>query len=113
VELAEADGSESILLNDYLGSSGAVIKELQLVNSLFSIQAVAGPQTFSVRVFKLLFPRNKVSKVSLVAHKARSHGNVASELRARVRRRVCRTANRPERETAKLHSQELRLQRLP
>jgi len=69
VELAEADGSESILLNDYLGSSGAVIKELQLVNSLFSIQAVAGPQTFSVRVFKLLFPRNKVSKVSLVAHK--------------------------------------------
>ncbi|KRD55833.1 ATPase [Acidovorax sp. Root275] len=69
ISLAEADGSESIILNQYLESAGAVIQELALAENNFSLQSNAGPQTFVVRVFKLLYPRNKISKVSLVAHK--------------------------------------------
>ncbi|MFN3438677.1 MAG: ATP-binding protein [Acidovorax sp.] len=69
ISLSEADGSESIILNQYLESAGAVIQELALADNNFSLQSNAGPQTFIVRVFKLLYPRNKISKVSLVAHK--------------------------------------------
>ncbi len=69
IDLAEKDGSEAILLNDYLKSDGAVIQEIALPLSSFELHAVNGVKLFHVRVFKMLFPRNRVSKVSLVAHK--------------------------------------------
>jgi Histidine kinase-, DNA gyrase B-, and HSP90-like ATPase len=69
ISLSEADRSESIILNDYLASTGAVIQELSLGTDSFELASNAGPQVFQVRVFKLLSPRNKISKVSLVAHK--------------------------------------------
>jgi hypothetical protein len=69
IELSELDGTGVIVLNDYVDSRGAIIHEVSLPDSTFTIQGAAGPQTFDVRVFKFLSPQNKVSKVSLVAHK--------------------------------------------
>lgn len=67
--LMEADESEKIKLNDYLSSDGAVIKEIPLAKSEFSLLASDSPQDFKVRLFKVFSPGSKVSKISLVADK--------------------------------------------
>lgn len=69
VSLSEFDGSDAIVLNDYVDSPGAIIQEVSLPESTFTLVGAAGPQEFVVRVFKFLSPQNKVSKLSLVAHK--------------------------------------------
>jgi hypothetical protein len=69
IVLTEEDRSEEIVLNDYLQSSNAVIKEISLQNNKFNLNATAGQRKFSIRTFKIFSPRNKVSKISLVAHK--------------------------------------------
>lgn len=69
ITLSEIDGSGEIILNDYVDSPGAIIHEVSLPESAFALKAAAGPQQFTVRVFKFLSPQNKSSKVSLVAHK--------------------------------------------
>ncbi|MCU0925478.1 MAG: ATP-binding protein [Hydrogenophaga sp.] len=69
IELSELDGSNSIVLNDYLDSSEAVIHEIPLTESTFILESKTRPEEFRVRVFKMLYPKNKVSKISLVAHK--------------------------------------------
>jgi len=69
IELSEVDGSGKIVINDYLQSSIAIIQEVSLPESGFTLEGRSGPQDFRVRVFKFLSPQNKVSKVSLVAHK--------------------------------------------
>lgn len=69
IELSELDGAGLIVLNDYVDSSGAIIHEVFLPVAKFSLKGNSGEQTFSVRVFKFLSPQNKVSKLSLVAHK--------------------------------------------
>jgi len=69
IELSELDGSGPIVLNDYLDSSEAVIHELPLTEPTFTLESKTGAEVFRVRVFKMLYPKNKVSKVSLVAHK--------------------------------------------
>ena len=58
-----------IILNDYIDSAEAVIHELSLPEPTFTLVGKAGNEVFRVRVFKMLYPKNKVSKVSLVAHK--------------------------------------------
>ncbi len=68
IRLSEFDGSDEILLNEYVDSAGAIIQEVTLRESEFTLVGTAGPQEFTVRVFKLLSPQNKTSKVSLVAH---------------------------------------------
>lgn len=69
IELSELDGTGLIVLNDYVDSPGAIIHEVPLPNAAYTLQGAAGPQIFEVRVFKFLSPQNKVSKLSLVAHK--------------------------------------------
>ena len=69
IELSELDGTGLIVLNDYIDSPGAIIHEVTLPNAAYTLQGAAAPQTFEVRVFKFLSPQNKVSKLSLVAHK--------------------------------------------
>lgn len=69
IELTEEDGSGALVLNDYLDSSNAVIHELPLPEPTFTLESKNGSRRFRVRVFKMLYPKNKVSKVSLVAHK--------------------------------------------
>jgi hypothetical protein len=69
VSLSEFDGSGVIVLNDYVDSPGAIIREAALPHSRFTLMAAAGPREFTVRVFEFFSPQNKVSKLSLVAHK--------------------------------------------
>ena len=69
IVLTEEDGSSGLVLNDYLESSNAVIHELPLQEPTFTLESMTGSRHFRVRVFKMLYPKNKVSKVSLVAHK--------------------------------------------
>ncbi len=69
IELSELDGTGLIVLNDYVDSPGAIIHEVALPNAAYTLKGTNGPQAFAVRVFKFLSPQNKVSKLSLVAHK--------------------------------------------
>lgn len=69
IELSEGDGTGVIVLNDYLDSADAVIHEIPLSEPTFVLPGRDGDEVFRVRVFKMLHPKNKVSKVSLVAHK--------------------------------------------
>ena len=69
IQLSEDDGTGRIILNDYLDSVDAVIHEITLPEPTFILESKAGNQSFKVRVFKMLYPKNKVSKVSLVADK--------------------------------------------
>lgn len=68
VVLKEKDGSEEIVLNDYLTEQSAVIKELPVVKDVFEFEVDGVTHSFKVRVFKFYSPRNTTSKVSLVAH---------------------------------------------
>lgn len=69
IELTESDNSGTAVLNEYLTSAGAVIQEITPINNTFELVSASGNEIFRIRVFKMLSPRNKVSKVSLVAHK--------------------------------------------
>jgi len=68
VILMEEDGSEEIVLNDYLKSSFAVIREIRTPTPLFSLEANGETRNFKVRLFKFFSPGSSKSKISLVAH---------------------------------------------
>ena len=68
--LRESDESEVISLNDYLKNHGeTLIKEVTTAGGQFTLKDVGGEQSFIAKVFKLYSPREKTSKVSLVAHR--------------------------------------------
>lgn len=69
IELLEYDESDSVVLNDYLGSTQAIIEEVELPQSKFVLDGTLNSYEFSVRVFKFFSPQSKISKISLVAHK--------------------------------------------
>lgn len=76
--LIEEDNSEHEILNDYISDSSARIQEIKISENKFSLvprQNLFSQEThqsiydFEVRVFKIYSPKNKVSKISLVADK--------------------------------------------
>ncbi|PWB21306.1 ATP-binding protein [Comamonas sp. JNW] len=69
IELLDLDGGSPVVLNDYLGSAQAIIEEVQLPESTFSIEGNFQTYDFVVRVFRFFSPQSKISKISLVAHK--------------------------------------------
>ncbi|MBD2073923.1 sensor histidine kinase [Phormidium sp. FACHB-592] len=69
IVLTEEDDSNSIVLNDYLREDFAVIKELEVDENSFFLGQGETTHAFYIRVFKIYSPKNKVSKISLVAHK--------------------------------------------
>lgn len=76
IVLSEKDGTDSIKLNEYLGNElSAVIKEIPVENNIFSLKGTQSEEEFFVRVFKLYFPKNQKSKISLVAHKREVSGS--------------------------------------
>jgi len=76
IVLSEKDGTDSIKLNEYLGNElSAVIKEIPVENNVFSLTGTQSEEEFFVRVFKLYFPKNQKSKISLVAHKREVSGS--------------------------------------
>ncbi|MBZ5523980.1 MAG: ATP-binding protein [Acidobacteriia bacterium] len=76
IVLSEGEGGESIRLNDWFSNElSGVIKEIDVDNGQFSQKSVDADETFIVRVFKLYFPKNQKSRISLVAHKREVSGS--------------------------------------
>lgn len=69
ITLEEEDGSSPIILNDYISNTSAVIQEMEIDENSFSLGQEQNIYDFQIRVFKIYSPRNKVSKISLVADK--------------------------------------------
>ena len=70
IELSESDGSNPLLLNDFVTNElSASIREVHVDQNAFSLTAVDKKEGFRVRVFKLYAPRNQRSRISLVAHR--------------------------------------------
>jgi hypothetical protein len=76
VLLCESDGTDEISLNKFLHNAiSAEIQEIHIDNSEFSMVSTLGAEEFKVRIFKIYSPRNKKSKISLVAHKREVPGS--------------------------------------
>lgn len=76
IVLSEKDGTVPILLNDYCSNElSAVIKEIPLEHNTFSLKGIHIEENFLVRVFKLYYPKNQRSRISLVAHKREVSGS--------------------------------------
>lgn len=74
--LSEKDETESIRLNDYVNNElSAVIVENPTDDSFFSLEGTYSREKFTVRVFKLFYPKNQKSKIALVAHKREVTGS--------------------------------------
>ncbi len=69
ITLMESDGTGAIVLNDYIRSAGAVIKEVSIKDKEFDLGEGDDISKFYIRVFKIYSPKNKISKISLVANK--------------------------------------------
>ena len=70
VILSESDGTNSISLNDYIGSgSDALIVESLSATGSFQCESRDGPYKFSVRTFRVYSPSTTRSRISLVAHR--------------------------------------------
>ncbi|MHC4696263.1 MAG: ATP-binding protein [Planctomycetota bacterium] len=77
IVLSEKDGTGSIRLNDYLSNKlSPSIKEIPVEDSTFQLKGIHAEEEFRVRVFKLYSPKNKKSKIILVAHKRGVDGSV-------------------------------------
>ncbi len=70
ITLSEKDGSETIILNQYL----RFITEIDQVSQSFSLLSKPYSEEFSVRTFKIFEPRNLKNQISLVAHRREVSG---------------------------------------
>lgn len=76
IVLSEKDGSQPILLNAFVNNElSAFIRELHVDNGGFTLKGNQIEEEFLVRVFRLYFPKNQKSKISLVAHKREVSGS--------------------------------------
>ncbi len=70
IVLSEADGSDAVVLNDFVSNQiSSVIQEIPLTTESFELKAGETHERFSVRLFKIFYPKNLKSRISLVAHK--------------------------------------------
>lgn len=68
--LTESDGSDAVILNDFVNNQiSSVIQEITVPLNHFDIGLGETKEHFTVRLFKFFFPKNVKSRISLVAHK--------------------------------------------
>jgi Histidine kinase-, DNA gyrase B-, and HSP90-like ATPase len=76
IVVCESGNGDSIRLNDWFSNElSGVIKEITIDEGQFSLKGIDAEETFIVRVFKLYFPKNQKSRISLVAHKREVSGS--------------------------------------
>ncbi len=76
IVLSEQDETHAIRLNDFVSNElSAVIREIDVKQKTFTLNASGTDEEFLVRVFKLYAPRNQKSRISLVAHKREVSGS--------------------------------------
>lgn len=66
--LSEVAGSNHIVLNDFISKSSE-IQEISITQKEFELPSTSNNEKFTVRLFKVMYPGNQKSKISLVAHK--------------------------------------------
>jgi hypothetical protein len=70
IELSEKSGEDRLILNDFFSNQiSSDIKEVAYQENKFSLQNGDKTEDFTVRIFKIFYPRTSRSKMSLVAHK--------------------------------------------
>jgi hypothetical protein len=70
IVLSEADGSDAVVLNDFVSNQiSSVVQEIAIAKHSFELETGETNEQFSVRLFKIFFPKNVKSRISLVAHK--------------------------------------------
>lgn len=70
IVLSEADGSDAVVLNDFVSNQiSSVVQEAPLATNSFELKAGETHERFFVRLFKIFYPKNLKSRISLVAHK--------------------------------------------
>ena len=69
IVVQEEDGTNAVVLNDYLHDGDGHVSELTVEAPTFSFTTPEGNRDFQVRVFKFYSPRTQKSKISLVAHR--------------------------------------------
>ena len=80
IVLSEKDGADSIRLNDFVSNElSAHIQEVPVVQGSFTLTGSQGEEAFRVRVFKLYYPKNQASRISLVAHKREVSGSALNK----------------------------------
>ncbi|MGB3518360.1 MAG: ATP-binding protein [Elainellaceae cyanobacterium] len=67
--MEEKDNSQQIVLNDYIRDTSGVIKELKTGINTFTLGSNESIHDFEIRIFRVYSPKNKISKISLVADK--------------------------------------------
>ena len=74
--VSESDGSNEIVLNDFvMNEIAGHISEIHVEQGGFVLNANEHEEKFLVRVFKIYSPRNLRSRISLVAHKREVSGS--------------------------------------
>ncbi|MDX6458248.1 MAG: hypothetical protein QOE55_1945 [Acidobacteriaceae bacterium] len=69
IELSEKSGEDRIVLNDFVSNQiSSDIKEVACPKNKFSLKNGDQTEDFTVRIFKIFYPRTSRSKMSLVAH---------------------------------------------
>jgi len=69
IELSEKSGENRLILNDFFSNPiSSDIKEVAYLKNKFSLQNGDKAADFTVRIFKIFYPRTSRSKLSLVAH---------------------------------------------
>jgi hypothetical protein len=80
IYVSEADGSDTILLNDFIHNElSREIQEIKCHGNVFTIDspnAFDNSEEFNVRVFKFFSPKNQKSRLSLVAHQREVPGSL-------------------------------------
>jgi hypothetical protein len=66
--LSEVMGTNHIVLNDFISKSSE-IQEIPITQKEFELPSTSVNRKFSARLFKVMYPGNQKSKISLVAHK--------------------------------------------
>ena len=70
IVLSEADGTDAVILNDFVSNQiSAVIQEIPISAPDFELASGDVQEKFTVRLFKIFFPKNVKSRISLVAHR--------------------------------------------
>jgi hypothetical protein len=76
IVLSERDGADEILLNNFVSNElSAVIQEIPVQSSTFTLKGSQAEEEFRVRVFRLYYPKHQKSRISLVAHKREVSGS--------------------------------------
>ena len=80
IELCEKNGDDLLHLNDFVNNEvSSFIREINVDSNSFLLGTSQNKALFNARVFKLYSPKNRKSKISLVAHRREVSGSALQQ----------------------------------